>query len=360
LGTNGWINTTGVNIKSNYYYVDITLVVGTAPDTITKNFRHVLHVYQNMTSTFTYIFTDDHIGGGQAQAKVSFTPKIVYEHPKDNPPKVTVTSSTGAVPGTDGSEKNPYILSLADDTALALTVTATTGTYSSVAYFNGSTSLTLTSGNIIDSTVGPFDEHGKYSVTVVGTQDGIPYDTEIFIQVIATSVPKLSTNTGYNPAGLEIESITVDGGTTTITVTSTGIIPNAGDYLLGFDTKVQTEHNPAWLTSTAKAQGWTVLTLNGLYDTGLTSGSVTDPLIRRLETDALNMYNTPNAAWHDVNTPGKIPYLEGSPALYYSNDPYFHFILWNGSPTKIITFKVTQYGVTTTYIIDYNGVNIGT
>jgi len=175
-------NATGVTIPSNYYYVDITLKV----NGVTRNFRHVLHIYQNMKSTFSYAFTNDHIG----VTLITFTPTINYTHPTDTPP--TITTSTTSVNGVQGigTAISPYMLSLTDATnPNNLTITVNNaGTFTGgVKYYLGSTVLSSTSPYTINISAAPFNAvGGPYQIMVegtVGTTNGVPYYTEIFVKV---------------------------------------------------------------------------------------------------------------------------------------------------------------------------------
>jgi hypothetical protein len=180
-----WNNTTGVVFPSNYYYVDITLIVNGA----TRNFRHVLHLYQNMKSTFNYAFTDDHIG----VELITFTPTITYTHPTDNPPLIGVGKvSSNAVSGT-GTADDPYLLSLTDNnypSDLIISVT-NVGTFTGgIKYYHGTTLLKTGSPLTLDTgstPPAPFDAAGgPHQIMVegiVGASNGAPYYAEIFIKV---------------------------------------------------------------------------------------------------------------------------------------------------------------------------------
>jgi len=186
-----WNNTTGVVFPSNYYYVDITLKV----NGVTRNFRHVLHLYQNMKSTFSYIFTDDHIG----VELIQFTPTITYVHPTDTVPTIGTAPITFASPPNivvgSGTAAAPYLISLADDPSTApigLTITVSnSATFTGgVKYYLGSTVLSAVSSLTINTSTAsaPFDAvGGPYQITVegtVGATNGVPYYTEIFVKVV--------------------------------------------------------------------------------------------------------------------------------------------------------------------------------
>jgi hypothetical protein len=172
--------------------VNITLVVGAE----TRTFRHVLHIYQNMTSTFTYTFMDDYIG----VTTIDITPTITYVHPTDNPPILAVAASgaaNGNLSGT-GTVTDPYMLSFgatppasaveADE--ITITVTATNGTYATITgLFKGAVQTPPGPGfNVFTLTGGtaPFDVAGgphQFSVTGI-TSDGDAYSGEVFIMIV--------------------------------------------------------------------------------------------------------------------------------------------------------------------------------
>jgi hypothetical protein len=343
------------SIFSGYYYVDIELIVSG----VQKNFRHVLHIYQNFTSTFKYEFTDNHIGVVEA----SCTPKIIYVHPEDNPPVLSVAkvTSLNILQGT-GAAATPYLLSLSDLTLPSdLTITVdNAGTFTGgIEYFNGTASLALLVGVggdtlEIDSSVAPFDTVGTYQVLVVGTigtTNGIPYEKEIFIKVVEDE-PKLTAedSTGiYNPDGLKITNITGSAGTITITLSGT---VNSGFSALHPDIAASFDPNDFDPSNT---DSYTVVTLTGLYDAA--SVSPTNQITRKLSNQSINLYDTmPASVGGGWGTSGV--YTETTRA---SAAPDFCILLWNGVPAadRIATLEVTiGTGPTITYIIDWTGLTI--
>jgi hypothetical protein len=175
-------NTTGVSVLSNYYYVDITLVV----NGVTRNFRHIVHIYQNMKSTFSYAFTNNHIN-----VVVTITPDIIYVHPSDNPPVVQLTTTSGKTIVGNGAADSPYILSLTGNTRpnnLTINVTNVAAFSGGVSYYLNATQLGTGSPFAIPTTT-PFDAAGgPYQISVVGLSGAAsptPYSTEIYIVVDA-------------------------------------------------------------------------------------------------------------------------------------------------------------------------------
>jgi len=186
-----WNNATGEVFPSNYYYVDITLIA----NGVTRHFRHVLHIYQNMKSTFNYTFTNDHIG----ITSITFTPDITYVPPTDNAPTIVPAAISTASPvngvAGNGTVATPYLISLADAPAtapigLTITVSNSTTFTGSVKYYLGSTVLGSGASLTINTSTAaaPFNATGgPYQITVEGTigaTNGVPYYTEIFVKVV--------------------------------------------------------------------------------------------------------------------------------------------------------------------------------
>jgi hypothetical protein len=356
-----WTNTTGVSIMSGYYYVDIELII----DGATKYFRHVLHIYQNFTSTFEYIFTDDHIG----VTGVTFTPLIDYEHPKDNPPTVAVapsSSSNFTVAIGDGSWTDPYLLSLSGLTLpkeLEITVTY----LGTPEFYYGSTLLGSGASLIIPATA-PFNTVGTYQVLVVGTAtaDGKPYEKEIAIKVVDDK-PKLTPPEAggyYNPPGLNMTIVT-GPGTNEETITLTGTVANIANGNVGWNPELVSPtvgvHRESWLKGSGYSEdpgspyadggidlGYTIVTLSGLSPVGV-------PFTRTLYNEGINLYLPPaHANWTDYGLSTVSLTASGTS----SSAADFAFILWGGATTREVRIEITIGGVMTTYIIDWSGVTI--
>jgi len=179
------------DLSSGYYYVDFEIIVADK----TNNFRHILHVYQNMTSAFTYEFKDDHFSIGS----VGLT-NITYTEPNDIPPILSVavaSDGNGKILSGDGSVEHPYLLSVDDDSTssainpnkIIVTVNNPAGTFTSVVGRFGTTTVAVdVSGNTFTLTGGtvPFTVRAlPYQFIVTGTAAGKPYGAEIFIVVTA-------------------------------------------------------------------------------------------------------------------------------------------------------------------------------
>jgi len=173
-------NVTGSeDIPAGYYFVDFSLTVG---DT-TRDFRHILHIYQNMTSTFTYSFTNGSFD--ITTGKVSSG--ITYEKP-------AVVSPPALSDGSTLTENQTLTITDAGTTPVVITVTNISD-YDSIEWFLGlgMTALEDTEGLSASDTVdydtltidgtAPFDTAGIYILTVQGIKDGIPYGTFIRLEI---------------------------------------------------------------------------------------------------------------------------------------------------------------------------------
>jgi hypothetical protein len=178
-------NTTGVALPAGYYYVVFSL---TTEGGIEKEFRHVLHIYQNMTSTFTYTFTDAKLGIDSV-GKTTFI--IKYDPVEDYAPTWSVSGATTGV----GTEDDPVTLS---STVTSRTITVTNfddydgkgAEYDSIEWYcNGEDLTGDATGAVgeqlaISTAKAPFDEEGVYQLIIVGiVGDEKAYEAEIFIEV---------------------------------------------------------------------------------------------------------------------------------------------------------------------------------
>jgi hypothetical protein len=170
------LTSTGIPIYSGYYYVDLTVTSG--PDS--KDFHHVLHIYQNMTSTFEYEFTDLHLGILSFDFKAS---SVEYVHPENFVPVLN-----DGINDLASGEKITLALGDPDADPIPIppgTVTITvTNAYDSIAWYSDG-SAPLETGDEFEITAGvaPFDSVGLHHLTVVGVSNGIPYDTYIVIEI---------------------------------------------------------------------------------------------------------------------------------------------------------------------------------
>jgi hypothetical protein len=177
----------GETLDAGFYYVDITVTA----NSYTRYFRHILHIYTNMTSTFSYVFTAEHM----TLEDIEITLNITYEHPEAIVATWTVeavTEEDNDVVGGNGTVDTPYILSLSDidhPKGITFTITNTAPAFDSVSWFafvaGVATELDTGSSFTVDGTVAPFNvAGGPHQLTVEGLIDGVPHSTEIYIAVV--------------------------------------------------------------------------------------------------------------------------------------------------------------------------------
>jgi len=186
--TSNFSDTTGIPIPSGYYYLDITLIVNSQ----TRIFRHVVHIYQNLKSTFAFEFTNAYVA-----VRIIFTPTITYSNPDDDPPVLAVVKAGGGgtLGASDGSLASPYILSITG-TTYPSSITVTVSNFSTafsggsiIGSFKGiSVAPTPTSDVFTLSTsASPFNvAGGPYQFAVTGIKaDDSAYISVIFISIEA-------------------------------------------------------------------------------------------------------------------------------------------------------------------------------
>jgi hypothetical protein len=182
-----WENSTNLEeLTEGYYYVDFTLTV--ASTTVTRNFRHILHIYRYLTSKFEYEFTAN-MFVVVASARVTPTPN--FEIPDYSPELVPAVGAGGI-----GTEASPLLLSLAPtppppatasvtiDVANYATVADNTG-YTSIAWYYDGTLLASNPGASLTINAGtaPFDVAGTYQLSVIGFIGDAGYNSELFIKI---------------------------------------------------------------------------------------------------------------------------------------------------------------------------------
>lgn len=172
--------TGNTSIPAGYYFVDFSLTV----DSTARDFRHILHIYQNMTSTFTYVFNN----GSFDISNGRVSPGITYEKP-------VVVSPPELESGSALTENQTLTISIAAAGTTSVDITVTNyAIYDSIEWFLGlSTTLTSTDGLSASDDVdydtltidgsAPFDTEGTYLLTVQGIKDGIPYGTFIRLKI---------------------------------------------------------------------------------------------------------------------------------------------------------------------------------
>jgi len=157
-------------LDAGYYYVDFVLIKGS--DGIT--FRHVLHIYQNMTSQFTYEFKNVLLNPIIIHGTASFSTPMSYLNPTDFLP---ILSENGLSPLSKGDTVNV-------NSGNTATITILNDTdFDEIVFYYNDTTTTVSGGSFDIDTSDPFEVVGLYEITVEGIIDSVPYTTYIYINV---------------------------------------------------------------------------------------------------------------------------------------------------------------------------------
>jgi hypothetical protein len=161
-----------LTLSSGYYQVEIAVKQNTVPIT----FQHILHIYQNQTSTFEYTLKD---------GLFIFTGGIgapwTYEG-TDKPPQLKVDDAVEPVKDNETVTRAYTSLS---GTPLEIQLT-NAGDYDTVTWYCNSVTFTtgIASGTLtIDGATAPFDRVRIYVLTVEGIKDSTRYTTLITIEL---------------------------------------------------------------------------------------------------------------------------------------------------------------------------------
>lgn len=166
-----WNNS--VSIPVGYYYADFRISYNGIPIT----FRHIVHVYQGMTSTFTYEFE----AGFFVLLKGTLTPSVDYVGPDDKSPELVYND------GTDHAINNGDRITLSSGGGDSIVITVTNDAdYSAVNWYCQGTipQAVDTPTFSVDTATGLFSNKGSYQIIVEGVTDGKHYCTYVVIKVI--------------------------------------------------------------------------------------------------------------------------------------------------------------------------------
>jgi len=167
------------------FYVDFLLVARGD----NRTFRHILHIYKNQISAFTYTFDNTYFTWAQTGLNVEYNP------PADAKPTITVNKNNGGATATaEGATVTVKINSGSTADTAVITVTNTNyGSNTIEWYLNGTAALSGgilsgTNNSVLTVTAGsaPFTAQGKFPLTIVGTPSAAPStpsSTVIFIEV---------------------------------------------------------------------------------------------------------------------------------------------------------------------------------
>jgi len=163
-----------VNVASGYYYLDFTLKV--KGDTV--NFRHVVHIYQGMTSSYKFTISMNYFGAG-FQLEVG---EIIFDPPADLKPALEcdIDASASPTPVDDGDN-----VPLTKGHDLYITV-VNASDYDSFEWYCLSTESLEASDTFVmraTNSNDPFYYARDYSIIVVCTKDGIKYASTLIVSV---------------------------------------------------------------------------------------------------------------------------------------------------------------------------------
>jgi len=164
-----------LSVKAGDYYLDFVIIVKSG-ETVT--FRHIVHIYQNMTSSYEFTINPDYFN---AVFKLIST-DLTYEHPQD---KLPVLSADG------GSNELAEGEEVVVNQGSTVTITVTNGTdFASYEWYSqDATALQsgTTASYVVNAGAGQaFNAKKTYLLTVVGvTSGGEKYYTFIKIKVVA-------------------------------------------------------------------------------------------------------------------------------------------------------------------------------
>jgi len=174
-------------LPAGYYYVDIGVTVTGGATTAIKQ---VLHIYNGVTSSFTYTF----VSGQFVSVTRGYVDGITVE--ADLQPELEDSASD---PVTDGDTvtvdlNTAAAVSPTNPPTTTITVTNDDEFASYTWYYNGASIGTPSAPLVITAGAAPFAAPGTpgdpakiYHITVIGiTHGGIPYDTYFLVEVIDT------------------------------------------------------------------------------------------------------------------------------------------------------------------------------
>ena len=187
-------DTDDITLDAGYYYVDITMNV---PSYSPVTFRQILHIYQNMTSTWApSMFSDDIFLATTDGSAGGFT--------------IAPPTIPAGLFDLEDSLSSP--LDMGDTVNVAYngteTITITGATMSNYEwYVNPSVSLGTSSSFTVNTAVAPFDRSGTYLLTAEGTAGGIPYST--FLVIVIGPPPSPVAPPSVAATGTPTDTITI-------------------------------------------------------------------------------------------------------------------------------------------------------
>jgi len=169
-----------LSLASGYYIVTFKVSV----DSTVINFRQILHIYANMTSSFEYEFTNEYFGivSGFIEMTITYANRgtVILLEDDDNTPieekdtvgPLEIGSDSVVITFTNASEFTGITWNCSD-ASMSLAVSSA----------GGQTNATLTITPT--STVGHFEKAKTYIITVTGTNDaGEPSSLFFYVEVV--------------------------------------------------------------------------------------------------------------------------------------------------------------------------------
>jgi len=230
-------------VDSGDYYLDFVVKVITGE---TVKFRHIVHIYHNLTSSYVFTIEPDYFNA----VFQLISSDLSYVHPDDVLPVLEYDSTAL----TEGET-----VTVRKGDSVTITVSNTFASYEW--YSQDDTSLSASSSYTVNTASGKFNEKKTYLLTVVGVTDTKKYYTYIYIKVIEGSPLLSSDGTNNNLADGATLKLT-QGNTQTITVVNSSMFDSYEWYING-GVEAETSNTYAVDTSTA---GTYVLKAEGIKD----------------------------------------------------------------------------------------------
>jgi len=237
---------TDLPVVAGDYYLDFVVLVKTG-ETVT--FRHIVHIYHNLTSTYDFTINPDYFNA----VFQLISSNISYEHPED----VTMSFATDGTPSSL-SEGGTVIVRKGDSVEITASAISPGGTTITGYEWYSQDGLDIGDGSnvfTVDTTnSGEFSNKKTYLLTIVAvTKDAAlvekKYYNYIYIKVIESS-PLLSLNgTSNNLLNGATVNVTL-GNTTTITVINNDFV--SYDWYIGSSSLGIDSHTYIVDTSTAQ------------------------------------------------------------------------------------------------------------
>jgi len=219
-------NNHDLTVASGYFYLDFVIENDDSGDTIT--FRQIVHIYQNMTSTYSFNISDDYFSS-------YFVGNLSYVHPQDDYPVLSENAGTNILYEGDTLE-----LPLTTTKTITVTNSGSFGTLNWYSIYDTAHSFTGGTFTLDATSSGFFNIKKTYLLTVEGIKSGVPYSTAINVKVVdasATTIP-YPTLTSTGSISGSTATFAKNAISQTITVSNAGSFTSFEWYLDGEDESV--------------------------------------------------------------------------------------------------------------------------